>query len=195
MEPFLPIIVTGVQIIGNLVNGYNDRETMKLNISAYEKEARLEMKKIQLEAKLNKEAQEQNLSMLRGILEIIKDLVRTDVELSIVVQQVGDSRTMLIGDWITTKKREISDLNNEQVKQLQEFLLKAKELDELDRERFKVLVYENFEHNKISIQKNNEWLLKQAEDLVTKSGIELTSVKEDFKQLAGMDTLKLLERG
>lgn len=193
MQVFIPIISAGLDIIGSLLNSFNTREEQRLQIIAYEKQARLEMEKIQLEATIDKQAKEQSLAILKGILEIIKDLVKTDVELKLLVGRVEADRQMQIGDWVIAKKREICELNNQQVKYLQDFLLRAKDLDELDRDKFKYLVYENFEQNKKSIHDNNEWLVKQVENLVTKGGVELISLKEEFQQFLNMDTVKLLQ--
>lgn len=193
MSWFIPIISVGIELIGSLINGYSSREQQKLDILAYENQARLEMKKMQLESEIDRETKEHNLVILQGILAIIQDLVITDIELKLLVERVEIARKMQIGDWIMAKKREICQLNNEQIRQLEEFLNKAKSLDESDQDKFKALVYENFEYNKKSIIENNNFLVKQAENLAARSGVELISLKEEFKQLVSIDTLKLLE--
>ncbi|HEY9852178.1 MAG TPA: hypothetical protein V6D28_22080 [Leptolyngbyaceae cyanobacterium] len=193
MTWFVPIISAGIEIIGSLINGYSSREQQKLDIIAYENQARLEMERMQLKSEIDKNTKEHNLVILKGILAIIHNLTRTDIELKLLVERVETAKQMQIGDWIMAKKREICQLNNEQIRQLEEFLNKAKSLDESDQDKFKALVYENFEYNKKSIIENNNFLVKQAENLAARSGVELISLKEEFKQLVSIDTLKLLE--
>jgi hypothetical protein len=190
---FLPIINTGLNIIGGLVNGFNNREQQKLAIIAYEKQARIEMEKLQLASEIDRQTKEHNLLIMNGIMEIMQNIVKTDVELNILAKRMETALNMQIGDWLLAKRKEICELNNEQIRQLDYFLNRAKELDEADRERFKSLVYENFEYNKKTIIDNNNFLVKQTEELANKSGITVIYIKEEFQHLLGMDTLNLLE--
>ncbi|WP_414754703.1 hypothetical protein [Anabaena sp. CCY 9910] len=190
---FLPIINTGLDIISGLINGFNNREQQKLAIIEYEKQARLEMEKLQLISEIDRQTKENNLLIMKGILEILQNIVKTDVELNILAKRSETAISMQIGDWLLAKRKEICDLNNEQIRQLNYFLNRAKELDEADQEKFKSIVYENFEYNKKSIIDNNNFLVKQAEELAAKSGIKVISIKEEFKHLLGVDTFKLLE--
>ncbi|AUT01646.1 hypothetical protein CLI64_15325 [Nostoc sp. CENA543] len=190
---FLPIINTGLDIISSLVNGFNNREQQKLAIIEYEKQARLEMEKLQIASDIDRQTKEHNLLIMKGIIDIMQNIVKTDVELNIIAKKIEAALNMQIGDWLLAKRKEICDLNNEQIRQLNYFLNRAKELNESDQEKFKSIVYENFEYNQKIIIDNNNFLVNQAEELAAKSGVKVISIKEEFKHLLGVNTLKLLE--
>jgi len=187
------IIEAGISLIDALIGGYNEREKQRIEIERYESEVRAELQRMQLVSEIERANSAHNVKLLENVLVLMSDIVRTDLELSIIQQRANDMRFVDFSNWLTNKKREFCDMNNEQIKQLKFHLKSAEELDENDKSEFKKLVYETINRNLDSIKSNDQILVEQTQKKLTEKGVSASSLKDEFKQLAGLSIHKLLE--
>ena len=187
------IIEAGISLIDKLIGGYNEREEQKIEIKRYESKVRAELQRMKLASEIERANSEHNVKLLESVLILMSDIVRTDVELSIIQQRANDMRFVDFNNWLIDKKREFCEMNNEQIKQLKFHLKSAEELDEIDKSDFKKLVYETINRNLDSITSNDKILVEQTQLKLSEKGIAISSLKDEFKQLAGLSIQKLLE--
>jgi len=186
------IIELGISIIGNLIVGYNEREMQRIEIERYESEARAELERMQIVSVIERQNSEHNVKLLEKVLLLMTDIVKTDLELSIIQQRVNDLRLVDLGNWLTIKKKEFCDMNNDQIKQLKSHLKSADDLNEIDKIEFKKLVFETINRNLDSIKDNDKILVENVQQKLSENGVAVNSLKEEFRQFASLSIQKLL---
>jgi len=147
---------------------------------------------MQIVSVIERQNSEHNVKLLEKVLLLMTDIVKTDLELSIIQQRVNDLRLVDLGNWLTIKKKEFCDMNNDQIKQLKSHLKSADDLNEIDKIEFKKLVFETINRNLDSIKDNDKILVENVQQKLSENGVAVNSLKEEFRQFASLSIQKLL---
>jgi len=187
------LIELGISIIDQLVNGYNSREMKKLELEQYAIEVEAELSRIKLNTEIERQNKLLNVQILENVLFLLSDLVKTDLEIKIIQQRVSDARLYELGNWITEKKKDHCEMNSKEIIKLKSFLSASNDIPEEDKAKFKSNVYEVINSNLLSIKENESFLFKIVQSKIEDKGIDMPSLKEEFKNLATLSMKKLLE--
>jgi hypothetical protein len=187
------VVNSGFGILGDLVRGHMDRQERKLALEELKIKAEEARKNLELEVNLDIKTREANLKILQGMMEIIQDVIRTDVELKLLAQATNAKLSLLIMDWQKSAVQEFVRLKDEVLTNLSRHLMTSQSLPELERGRFISLAYENYDRSTEMIFETDANARKQAETLASLVKPIDTKLQETLSRLAGMDTLKLLD--
>ena len=168
------------------------RQERKLALEELQIKADEARKTLELEVNLDIKTREANLKILQGMMNIVQDVVRTDVELKLLAQTTNAKLSLLIMDWQRSTAQEFVRLKDEVLTNLSRHLMTSQSLPELERGRFISLAYENYDRSTEIIFETDATARKQAETLASSVKPIDTKLQETLSRLAGMDTLKLL---
>lgn len=186
------VVSSGFGLLGDLIRGHMARQEMKLALEELQIKADEARKTLELEVNLDIKTREANLRILQGMMNIVQDVVRTDVELKLLAQTTNAKLGLLIMDWQKSTPQEFVRLKDEVLTNLSRHLMTSQSLPELERGRFISLAYENYDRSTEIIFETDADLRKRAETLASSVKPIDTKLQETLARLAGMDTLKLL---
>ena len=200
MSKWIPFVVPVVETVVNLgfswldavIKGHMVRQERKLALEELQIKADEARKTLELEVNLDIKTREANLRILQGMMNIVQDVVRTDVELKLLAQTTNAKLGLLIMDWQKSTAQEFVRLKDEVLTNLSRHLMTSQSLPELERGRFISLAYENYDRSTEIIFETDADLRKRAETLASSVKPIDTKLQETLARLAGMDTLKLL---
>jgi hypothetical protein len=186
------VVNSGFGLLGDLIRGHMARQERKLALEELQIKADEARKTLELEVNLDIKTREANLRILQGMMNIVQDVVRTDVELKLLAQATNAKLSLLIMDWQKSTAQEFVRLKDEVLTNLSRHLMTSQSLPEFERGRFISLAYENYDRSTEIIFETDATARKQAETLASSVKPIDTKLQETLSRLAGMDTLKLL---
>ena len=200
MSKWIPFVAPVVETVVNsgfswldaVIKGHMARQERKLALEELQIKADEARKTLELEVNLDIKTREANLRILQGMMNIVQDVVRTDVELKLLAQATNAKLSLLIMDWQKSTAQEFVRLKDEVLTNLSRHLMTSQSLPELERGRFISLAYENYDRSTEIIFETDATARKQAEILASSVKPIDTKLQETLSRLAGMDTLKLL---
>lgn len=187
------VVNSGFGILGDLVRGHMDRQERKLALEELKIKAEEARKNLELEVNLDIKTREANLRILQGMMNIVQDVVRTDVELKLLAQRGYVELQLIIMDWQKSTPQEFVRLKDEILTNLSRHLMTSQSLPEFERGRFISLAYENYDRSTEIIFETDADLRKRAEAFASSVKPIDPKLQETLDRLAGMDTLKLLD--
>lgn len=187
------VVNSGFGLLGDLIRGHMARQERKLALEELQIKADEARKTLELEVNLDIKTREANLKILQGMMNIVQDVVRTDVELKLLAQTTNAKLSLLIMDWQKSTAQEFVHLKDEVLTNLSRHLMTSQSLPELERGRFISLAYENYDRSTEMIFETDTTTRTQAETLASSVKPIDTKLQETLSRLAGMDTLKLLD--
>jgi hypothetical protein len=198
MSQWIPFVAPVVETVVNsgfswldaVIKGHMARQEKKLALEELQIKADEARKTLELEVNLDIKTREANLKILQGMMNIVQDVVRTDVELKLLAQATNAKLSLLIMDWQKSTAQEFVRLKDEVLTNLSRHLMTSQSLPEFERGRFISLAYENYDRSTEIIFETDA--RKQAETLASSVKPIDTKLQETLARLAGMDTLKLL---
>ena len=201
MSKWIPFVVPVVETVVNLgfswldavIKGHMVRQERKLALEELQIKADEARKTLELEVNLDIKTREANLRILQGMMNIVQDVVRTDVELKLLAQTTNAKLGLLIMDWQKSTAQEFVRLKDEVLTNLSRHLMTSQSLPELERGRFISLAYENYDKSTEIIFETDATARKQAETLASSVKPIDTKLKETLSRLVGMNTLRLLD--
>ena len=93
------VVNSGFGLLGDLIRGHMARQERKLALEELQIKADEARKTLELEVNLDIKTREANLRILQGMMNIVQDVVRTDVELKLLAQATNAKLSLLIMDW------------------------------------------------------------------------------------------------
>jgi len=191
------VVSSGFGLLGDLIRGHMARQERKLALEELQIKAEEARKTLELEVNLDIKTRETNLRILQGMMEIVQDVVRTDVELKSLAIRHSVEMKMLIGNWQLATQQSLFQETNKLLHDLGTHIKMIDSFNEIERERIKEIAYtryemcnsialQDYESIRLEIMKTNQEVRTRAEKLA--SSFELHKIL----RLAGMDTLKLL---
>jgi len=187
------VVTSGFGLLGDLIRGHMARQERKLALEELKIKAEEARKNLELEVNLDIKTREANLRILEGMMTIVQDVVRTDVELKLLAQATNTKLNLLVMDWQKSTAQEFVRLKDEVLTNLSRHIMTSQSLPELERNRFISLAYENYDRSTEIIFETDSNARKQAEVLANSIKPIDTKLQETLSRLAGMDTLKLLD--
>ena len=187
------VVNSGFGLLGDLIRGHMARQERKLALEELQIKADEARKTLELEVNLDIKTREANLKILQGMMNIVQDVVRTDVELKLLAQTTNAKLSLLIMDWQKSTPQEFVRLKDEVLTNLSRHLMTSQSLPELERGRFISLAYENYDKSTEIIFETDATARKQAETLASSVKPIDTKLKETLSRLVGMNTLRLLD--
>jgi len=187
------VVNSGFGILGDLVRGHMDRQERKLALEELKIKADEARKNIELEVNLDIKTREANLRILQGMMNIVQDVVRTDVELKLLTQRGYVELQLIIMNWQKSTTVELVALKQEILTDMKNDLVAYESLHELIRDTFISDVYEKYHECKKMIADYNSLARQLAESLANSFKPIDPKLQETLDRLAGMDTLKLLD--
>ena len=188
------VVNSGFGILGDLVRGHMDRQERKLALEELKIKAEEARKNLELEVNLDIKTREANLRILQGMMEIVQDVVRTDVELKLIAKGAKVKNNLMVMNWQKSTTVELVQLRSEILDCMNKYLNSAQSLPEIEKailidgvsRVFNGSLQMTFDYNAIARTQAESLLLYINEKEIDE---ELT---ETIARLAGMDTLKLL---
>ena len=188
------VVNSGFGILGDLVRGHMDRQERKFALEELKIKADEARKNLELEVNLDIKTREANLRILQGMMEIVQDVVRTDVELKLIAKGAKVKNNLMVMNWQKSTTVELVQLRSEILDCMNKYLNSAQSLPEIEKailidgvsRVFSGSLQMTFDYNAIARTQAESLLLYINEKEIDE---ELT---ETIARLAGMDTLKLL---
>jgi hypothetical protein len=186
------VVSSGFGLLGDLIRGHMARQERKLALEELKIKAEEARKNLELEVNLDIKTREANLRILQGMMDIVQDVVRTDVELKLLAQRNYVEMQLIIMNWQKSVTVEFVELKQEILTNMKNDLVESESLHELLRDRFISDVYDKYHECKKMIADSNSLARQLAESLASSVKPIDTKLQETLSRLAGMDTLKLL---
>ena len=188
------VVNSGFGILGDLVRGHMDRQERKFALEELKIKADEARKNLELEVNLDIKTREANLRILQGMMEIIQDVVRTDVELKLIAKGAKVKNNLMVMNWQKSTTVELVQLRSEILDCMNKYLNSAQSLPEIEKailidgvsRVFNGSLQMTFDYNAIARTQAESLLLDINEKEIDEE------LKETLDRLAGMDTLKLL---
>ncbi|WGS75343.1 hypothetical protein [Pseudanabaena galeata] len=186
------VVNSGFGILGDLVRGHMDRQERKFALEELKIKADEARKNLELEVNLDIKTREANLRILQGMMDIVQDVIRTDLELKLLAQRGYVELQLIIMNWQKSITVDLVELKQEILTDMKNDLVESESLHELIRDRFISDVYEKYHECKKMIADSNSLARQLAESLANSFKPIDPKLQETLDRLAGMDTLKLL---
>ena len=189
------VVNSGFEILGDLVRGHMDRQERKFALEELKIKADEARKNLELEVNLDIKTRNANLNILQGMMEIVQDVVRTDVELKLISKRAKVTNSVMIMNWQKSTTVELVQLRSEILDCMNKYLNAAQSLPEIEKailidgvsRVFNGSLQMTFDCNAIARTQAESLLLSINEKEVDKE------LKETLKKLAEMNTLNLLD--
>lgn len=107
------VVNSGFEILGDLVRGHMDRQERKFALEELKIKADEARKNLELEVNLDIKTREANLRILQGMMDIVQDVVRTDLELKLLAQRGYVELQLIIMNWQKSTTVELVALKQE----------------------------------------------------------------------------------
>ena len=189
------VVNSGFEILGDLVRGHMDRQERKSALEELKIKADEARKNLELEVNLDIKTREANLRILQGMMEIIQDVVRTDVELKLIAKGAKVKNNLMVMNWQKSTTVELVQLRSEILDCMNKYLNSAQSLPEIEKAILIDGVSRVFNGSLQMTFDYNASVRTQAESLllyINEKEID-EELKETLERLAGMDTLNLLD--
>jgi hypothetical protein len=127
------VVNSGFGILGDLVRGHMDRQERKFALEELKIKADEARKNLELEVNLDIKTREANLRILQGMMEIVQDVVRTDVELKLIAKGAKVKNNLMVMNWQKSTTVELVQLRSEILDCMNKYLNSAQSLPEIEK--------------------------------------------------------------